>query len=196
MAKGMSNRSAGMIGGALTALGFAWLGVFHASKGLAGFAPGLILTGAGVVVAAVPFGNLILREAPPRFLGPVSSARTTAGQFFYTLGFSLSTVLIDKLTVGGIVNRLEAAGVPANQLSTGLDAVNAYAANGTAPTTSEGKQALAAAVTSYGGAFRTTVFITAAAVVIVTLVATALLRKGEGEAQPAHEHDAVAPAPA
>ncbi len=196
MAKGMTNRVAGLIGGALTALGFTWLAIFHASKGLLGFIPGLVLVGAGVVVAAVPFGNLILREAPARFLGPVSSARTTAGQFFYTLGFSLSTVLIDKLTVGGVVNRLEAAGVPANQLSTGLDAVNAYAANGTAPTTSEGKQALADAVTSYGGAFRTTMLVTAIAIALVTIVATVLLRKGEGDPQPAHEGDGAAPAPA
>ena len=194
MAKGMSNRTAGIIGGAMTACGFFWVGIFHSSHGLVGFLPGLIIAGAGVVVAAVPFGNLILREAPAKYLGPVSSARTTAGQFFYTLGFALSTVLIDKMTIGGTVRRLEAAGVPANQLSTGLDAVNAYAANGTAPTTSEGKQALAAAVTSYGGAFRTTMFITAIAILVATALATFLLRKGEGDPQPAHEDDA-SPAP-
>ena len=190
MAKGMSNRTAGLIGGALTVAGFVWLGLFHAATSILGFLPGLILGGAGVVVAAVPFGNLILREAPAKFLGPVSSARTTVGQFFYTLGFALSTVMIDKLTTGGTVNRLTAAGVPANQLSTGLDAVNVYAANGTQPTTSLGKQALADAALSYGSAFRTTILITAVAVAIVTVIATVLLRKGEGTPQPAHEGDA------
>lgn len=190
MAKGMSNRTAGLIGGALTVAGFVWLGLFHAATSILGFLPGLILGGAGVVVAAVPFGNLILREAPAKFLGPVSSARTTVGQFFYTLGFALSTVMIDKLTTGGTVNRLTAAGVPANQLSTGLDAVNVYAANGTQPTTSLGKQALADAALSYGSAFRTTILITAVAIAIVTVIATVLLRKGEGTPQPAHEGDA------
>lgn len=169
--------------------GFVLLGLLHSSEGLLGFVPGMVLVGAGVVVAAVPFGNLVLREAPARYLGPVSSARTTAGQCFYTIGFSLSTVLIDRLTRGGIVDRLEQAGVPANQLSTGLDAVNAHAAESTAPTTSLGKQALADAVTSYGDAFRTTMLVVAAAIVVVTLLATFLLRNGEGVPQPAHEAD-------
>lgn len=190
MAKGMTNRMAGLIGGATTVVGFVCLGLLHSSTGLLGFLPGLILVGAGVVIAAVPFGNLILREAPAEYLGPVSSSRTTAGQFFYTLGFALSTVLIDKLTVGGTVNRLIDAGVPPNQISTGLDAVTAYASKGTAPTTSLGQQALAEATSSYGGAFRTTMLVVALAVAIMTVVSTLLLRKGEGEPQPTHEDDA------
>lgn len=187
MSKGLSNRLAGLVGGTMTAVGFVFLAVLHSSTGLLGFLPGLVLVGAGVVVAAVPFGNLVLREAPARYLGPVSSARTTAGQFFYTIGFSLSTVLIDRMTAGGTVHRLAEAGVPANQLSTGLDAVNVYAARGTQPSTSLGTQALSDAVASYGGAFRTTMLLTAGAVLIATLLATVLLRKGEGVPQPAHE---------
>jgi len=189
MAKGMSNRNAGLIGGGLTVAGFVCLGLFHSSTSILGFLPGMVLGGAGVVVAAVPFGNLVLREAPAKYLGPVSSARTTAGQFFYTMGFALSTVMIDKLTTGGTVDRLTAAGVPANQLSTGLDAVNVYASAGTQPTTSVGKQALADAALSYGSAFRTAMLVTAVAIAIVTVIATVLLRKGEGTPQPAHEGD-------
>lgn len=187
MSKGLSNRHAGMIGGSMAAVGFVFLAMFHSSKGLLGFLPGLVLVGAGVVVAAVPFGNLILREAPARYLGPVSSARTTAGQFFYTIGFSLSTVLIDRMTSGGTVHRLAAAGVPANQLSTGLDAVTAYAANGSQPSNSLGSQSIADAVVSYGSAFRTTMLLAAFAVTVATLLATLLLRKGEGLPKPAHE---------
>lgn len=195
MSRGLTNRAAGLVGGVMAAIGFVFLGLLHSSEHLPGFLPGMVLVGAGVVIAAVPFGNLILREAPARFLGPVSSARTTAGQFFYTIGFSLSTVLIDRLTRGGVVDKLEQAGVPANQLSTGLDAVNAYAATSTAPTTSLGKQALADAVSSYGDAFRTTMLLTALAVVVVTALATFLLRGGEGVPQPAHEGDAADSAP-
>lgn len=187
MSKGLSNRHAGLVGGIMTAVGFVLVALLHSSKGLLGFIPGLVLVGAGVVVAAVPFGNLVLREAPARYLGPVSSARTTAGQFFYTIGFSLSTVLIDRMTKGGTVHRLSAAGVPADQLSTGLDAVNAFAASGTRPSTSLGQQALADAVVSYGGAFRTTMLLTAGAVLIVTVLATVLLRNGEGVPQPVDE---------
>ena len=195
MSKGLSNRHAGMIGGGMTAVGFVLLGLFHGSTSLVGFLPGAILGGAGVVVAAVPFGNLILREAPARFLGPVSSARTTIGQFFYTLGFALSTVLIDKLTVGGTVRRLTEAGVPSDQLSTGLSSVTAYAANGTQPSTSLGKQALSAAVTSYGNSFRTTMIATAVLVLLATAIASFLLRKGEGVPQPTTT-DEPEPAPA
>ncbi len=191
MAKGMSNRTAGAIAGVMTAAGMVLLGIFHSSGSLIGFLPGLIIGGAGIVVAAVPFGNLILREAPAKYLGPVSSARTTVGQFFFTLGFSLSTVLVDKFTTGGVVNKLTAAGVPANQISTGLDAVTTYASQGTQPTTSLGQQALADAVVSYGDAFRTTMFLAAAAILAMTFIGMLLLRKGEGEPQPAHEDGAM-----
>jgi len=49
---------------------------------LIGFLPGLVLTGSGVVIAAVPFGSLILAEAPARYLGPVSSSRPRSDSFF------------------------------------------------------------------------------------------------------------------
>jgi MFS family permease len=186
MSKGVSNRAAGVTGGLLTAAALVLLAVFHSSTSIIGFLPGMILGGAGVVMAAVPFGNLVLREAPADFLGPVSSSRTTFGQFAYTLGFSLSTVLIDRLTVGGTTARLEAAGVPANQLSTGIDAVTTYAGQGTRPTTALGQEALTAASSSYGGAFQTTMLLTAAAVLAASGLAWWLLRKGEGEPKPAH----------
>jgi len=191
ISKGVSNRAAGVAGGIVSALGLVLLAVFHDSTSIVGFLPGMLLGGAGVVIAAVPFGNLILREAPPQFLGPVSSSRTTFGQFAYTLGFALSTVMIDRLTVGGTTARLEAAGVPANQLSTGLDAVTAYAGQGTRPDTALGQQALAAATTSYGNAFQTTMLVTAVLVIAASGLAWWLLRKGEGEAQPAHPEGTV-----
>lgn len=189
LAKGVSNRAAGITGGVMTAVGFALLAVFHESTGLIGFVPGLIVTGAGVVVASVAFGNLVLRQAPPKYLGPVSSSRTTFGQFFYTLGFSLSAVMIDRLTSGGTFARLEASGVPANQLSTGMDAVTTYAASGTRPDTALGQEALSDAVVSYGSAFQTTFLILGGVVFVVAALGWFLLRHGEGEAQPAHPAD-------
>jgi hypothetical protein len=180
MARGMSDRTAGFLGGVTAAVGFVWLGLFHASTSLLGFAPGLLLVGAGVVITAVPFGNLILRVAPAQYLGPVSSTRMTAGQFFYALGFALSTVVVDKLTTGGVVRRLEAVGVPADEIGTGLSAVNTFAARGTRPSTQLGQEALANAVTSYGTAFRTTMLLAAVAIVLVTVLATGLLRNRTG----------------
>ena len=180
MTKGLTSRTAILVGGIVSAAGFVLLATAHGSTSLLGFLPGLVLTGAGVIIAAVPFGSLILAEAPARYLGPVSSSRTTFGQFFYTIGFSISAVVIDRLTVGGVVHRMEHAGVPANQLSTGLDAVNVYASKGTAPTTSAGKAALKDAVVSYGHAFSTMFFIAGGLTLVVGIVAFVLLSGSEG----------------
>lgn len=183
MTKGMTNRTALLIGGITTAVGFALLALFHGSTSFWGFLPGLIVSGAGVIICAIPFGNLFLKEAPAAYYGPVTSSRTTFGQLFFAIGFALSTVVIDKLTIGGTVDRLAAAGVPPNQIGTGLDAVTAYASQSTTPTTSLGKQALASAVESYGNAFATVMLASAAVIVLATLVGVFLLRRGEG-----HEH--------
>jgi MFS family permease len=179
ISRGLSNRSAILMGGSVSALGFVLLALEHSSSSLLGFLPGLVLVGGGVIIAAVPFGNLMLLEAPPRHLGPVSSSRTTFGQFFYTIGFSISAVVIDRLTVGGVVHRLQNASVPANQLSTGLDAVSVYASKGSSPTTSLGKAALKDAVVSYGHAFGTMFFIAGGLMLIVGIVAYVLLARGE-----------------
>ena len=179
MAKGLPARFAILAGGTSSAAGFVCLALFHASHTFAGFLPGLVLVGAGVAMASVPFGSLILQVAPPEHLGPVSSSHLTFGQIFYTIGLSISTVVIDRLTTGGVVHRLGHAGVPPNQLATGIDAVDAYAAKGTAPTASLGKQALADAVVSYGHAFATMMLIAGAVSLGVAVVAFFLLAAEE-----------------
>jgi MFS family permease len=183
MANGLSSRTAILVGGVVSAVGFALLATSHGSTSLLGFLPGLVLTGAGVIIAAVPFGSLILSEAPAQYLGPVSSSRTTFGQFFYTIGFSFSAVVIDRLTDGGVVHRMEHAGVPANQLSTGLDAVSVYASKGTAPTTSVGRVALQDAIVSYGHAFSTMFFVAGGLTLVVGLVAFVLLSGSDRSSQ-------------
>jgi hypothetical protein len=75
-------------------------------------------------------------------------------------------------------------------LPTGIDAVTAYAGQGTRPTTALGQEALTAASSSYGGAFQTTMLLTAAAVLAASGLAWWLLRKGEGEPKPAHPEGA------
>jgi MFS family permease len=187
MTRGMSNRVALLIGAVSTSAGFVLLAVFHTSQSFLGFLPGLILVGGGVVIAAIPFGNLILKEAPAAFYGPVTSSKTTIGQFFYSIGFAVSTVVIDKMTRGGTVGRLEAAGVPPQQVGTGLDAVNAYASRGTTPKTSLGKEALADAVTSYGGAFATMMVIAGAVVLVAGVIGFLILRRHHAHAERAPE---------
>ncbi len=179
MARGLSNRSAIVLGGACTTAGFLLIAGFHEASSLFGYLPGLCLAGAGVIICAVPFGDLILRVAPREYFGPVTSARTTVGQFFYTLGFALSTVLVDRMTLGGVTSRLQAEGVPQAQIHEGLSAVTSYAYQDATPSTQVGKDALADAFPSYGSAFAITLCIAAALFVLATVYAFWLLRNGE-----------------
>lgn len=188
MMRGLTNRRVLLIGSISSGAGFALLAVFHGAQGLLGFLPGLVLVGTGVVVCSIPFANLILKAAPKAFYGPVTSSRTTIGQFLYAVGFAVSTVLIDKLTTGGTVDRLEAAGVPPQQVGTALGSVTAYASRSTMPDTSLGKQALADAVTSYGTSFMVTMLIAGAICLVAGVVGYLILRRypdrAESHAEP------------
>ena len=172
----LTSRAVLMLGGIITAVGLVLLGLGHSGSTFWFFLPGELLVGAGVVTAAVPYGSLILKEAPAKYFGPVASSRLTIGQFFYAIGFAASTIVIDKMTLGGVTAKLEAAGVPPTQIGTGLDAVTTYAAQSTAPTTSLGKEALSDATASYGIAFATMMYITAVLVLVGGIVGYLLLR--------------------
>ncbi len=186
MVKGMSNQRALLIAGFAISIGMVWLAFFNAATSYWLFLPGLIILGAGLTVSSLPYGNLIMKEAPPAYFGPVTSSRTTIGQFFYAIGLALSTVIIDKITIGGTVDTLTTAGVPPTQIGTALDSVNAYAAQSTAPATSLGKQALAAAADSYGTGFAT-VMIIGAVISLVGAIIGAILLKADAhpKAEPA-----------
>lgn len=177
MSKGLSAGIVILMGAVISAVGVVLLGLFHGGTSLWAFIPGLVLSGAGFVVASVPYGALILKEAPAKFFGPVASSRLTFGQFFYALGMAASTIVIDKLTAGGTVSRLEAAGVPPTQVGTALDAVTAYAAQSTNPTTSQGKEALADAVQSYGTGFAVAMYALAVLLLAAGVVGFLLLKR-------------------
>ncbi len=176
MVKGMSNQRALLIAGFAISIGMVWLAFFNAATSYWLFLPGLIILGAGLTVSSLPYGNLIMKEAPPAYFGPVTSSRTTIGQFFYAIGLALSTVIIDKITIGGTADTLTTAGVPPTQIGTALDSVNAYAAQSTAPTTSLGKQALAAAADSYGTGFATVMIIGAVISLVGAIIGAILLK--------------------
>lgn len=176
---GMTNGLALLLSSIVTALGFVLLASAADAKSFLAFLPGLVITGAGLVGASIPFGNLILREAPAAQFGPVSSSRTTVGQFWYSIGLALATVLVDRMTRGGIVDKLDSAGVQPDQVGTAVSAVTLFGSKGTEPTTQLGKQALADAVVSYGNAFATTMVITAVIAVVGGLIGFLLLRTHE-----------------
>lgn len=177
MSKGMTARVALTVGTLMTATGFICLYLARGATDFLAFLPGSLLLGAGFVIASLPYGTLILSQAPKEFFGPVTSSRTTFGQLFYSIGLAASTVVIDQLTRGGVVARLTEAGVPADQVGTGLDAVTAFAASGTRPQTSLGQQALSDASGSYVEAFGTMMLIAAAVTIVVGLTGSRLLRR-------------------
>jgi MFS family permease len=179
MTRGLTAASTVAIGSLAAAAGFVLLAVLHSSTSLWGFLPGSILLGAGVIIASLPYGTLIIAQAPARYFGPVTSSRTTIGQFFYAAGLALSTVLVNTMTTGGVVRRLEQAGVPPTDTGQGLDAVTAFAADGTRPSTALGQQALAEAAQSYGQAFALTTLLAALVTLIVGGLGWWLLRRHE-----------------
>ncbi len=185
MSRGLPVRLVILGGGLIAALGFVLTGLVADQTTLWAFAPGEILIGAGIVIASVPYGSLILQTAPAKYYGPVSSSRLTIGQFFYALGFSIATIVVDALTRGGTIERLEAAGVSPTQTGSALDAVTAYAAQSTAPTTSLGKEALADAIESYTTAFSTLMYGTAVAMVLAGILGFWLMTRGERATAPA-----------
>jgi len=95
----MTNRSALLAGTAITAAGFVFLAALHGSTNLVGFLPGWSLSG-GCHHLCGALRQSHHRRGPPKYFGPVTSSRTTIGQFFFAIGFSISTVAIDKLTSG------------------------------------------------------------------------------------------------
>lgn len=177
MSRGLNSGTMVLIGAVLSALGFAAAALAHDAKNPVLFLPAGILIGAGVVGASLPYGTLIMSQAPKEYFGPVTSSRTTFGQLFYSVGLALSTVLVDQLTQNGVVHRLLAAGVQADQIGTGIDAVTAYASAGTRPETSLGQQALAAAAESYTSAFAVTMLACALLSMLVGVLGYVLIKR-------------------
>lgn len=181
MSKGMTAASAILIGALMSAAGFVALAIFRSADSLLGFLPGMLLVGAGVIIASLPYGTLIISQAPEKYYGPVTSSRTTFGQFFYAAGLALGTVLIDKLTIGGVTRKLEAAGATPQQVGTGLDTVTTYAATGDSPASSSGQQALDLAFTSYANSFGIVMLLVAVLTLIAGGIGWLLLKRhGEG----------------
>lgn len=179
MSRGMSNQAALLTGTIISAAGFLVLYLTREGTTFLEFLPGGVLVGAGVIIASLPYGTLILSQAPKEFFGPVTSSRTTFGQLFYSIGLAVSSVVIDQLTYGGVTKKLLAAGVPADQVGTGIDSVTAYASSGTKPTDSLGQQALEAAHGSYVSAFGTMMLTTAALSLVVGVVAYFLIVRAQ-----------------
>ena len=165
MSAGLRARTVILVASLVAAAGFFSLLGHDEHSSYLSYVPALILVGAGVTAASVPYGSLVIESIGPRFrrfFGPVTSSRTTIGQFAYALGLAFSTVMVDRLTDGGVVHRLESAGVPPSQTGQGLDQLSLYVQAGKNPSTALGQRTMAAAATSYSHAFVATMCATGA----------------------------------
>ena len=178
MSKGLTNANAILFGSVVTAIGFVLLALVRESHSFWMFTVALGVTGIGLTSTSIPFGNLILKEAPPAQFGPVTSSRTTIGQFFYSLGFALSTIIVDRMTMGGVTHRLTEAGVQPDMIGTAVSSINLFVSDGTDPSTALGKKALADASQSYGAGFGAMMLLTAALILIAGIIGSTLARRG------------------
>jgi MFS family permease len=176
LSAGVSERTVGAVGFLLVVMGFATLVVYRAGASFWMFVPALLLVGAGAPVLNVPFGSLVMKSAHDGYYGPVTASRTTIGQFAYALGMAGATVVIDRLTEGGVVARLQDAGAPPVDVGRALDAITVYVRTGANPATAAGQHALAVAATSYAQAFAVTMGVVAAVLAVMGLAAWRILR--------------------
>jgi hypothetical protein len=208
MSAGTQPRRVILIASIVAAAGFFTMLGHNEHSTYLSYVPALILIGVGVTAASVPYGSLVIESIGPRFrrfFGPVTSSRTTIGQFAYALGLAFSTVMVDRLTDGGVVHKLEKAGVPPSQTGQGLDQLGIYVQSGKNPATALGQRTMADALPSYSHAFVATMCATGALVLVAGVVSWWLLGRKDpyaadapqtGEAEPAEPDAARVPAPA
>lgn len=106
--KMMTRQMSTFIGAMISAVGAVMFAVvaLGGPKSIVEYVPALIVLGIGAAVPAVAYGDMILEEADAKHYGVVSSSRTTIGQFWYSLGLAVSTVLIDSIARGHVLAKL------------------------------------------------------------------------------------------
>jgi len=174
--RGLPTRTVALAGAIVLPLGFAGIALAAASTSFFAFVPGAVLLGIGINFFAVIYGALIIKVAPPEHYGPVTSSRTTIGQFFYSIGLATGSLAIDRLTDGGTIDRLDQAGVPPNEIGRALDPVTQFFKTGQEPATEAARAVLAQAQDSYVTAFQIAMTASGALVLIAGLIAVRLLR--------------------
>ena len=177
LAKGKSPGSRILLGFSLMTAGFLLFAILPQHVSYFMYIPALMCIGFGLPYVVVPAGQLFMSESPAKFLGPVTSSKTTIGQFGYSLGLAGSMVLVNSLTEGGITKKLIASGVPPVQTGQGLDAVTTYVNTGVHVHSQIAQDALRAAAGSYTSSFSTAMFIAAGITVSAGIFSYLLLLK-------------------
>jgi small-conductance mechanosensitive channel len=110
---------------------------------------------------------MILEEADAKHYGVVSSSRTTIGQFWYSLGLALSTVLIDIIARQHVLAKL---GSSAEQ------ELNTWSVSGTKPSDAS---VLPLAVEGFAQGFAVLMIVFAVVMILVGILVLALGNKAD-----------------
>jgi len=184
----LSRRGAVMLGAIVCSIGFVLFAITAAGRPASvwAFTPAMLLSGAGIIIASVPYGGMILQEAPANRYGPVASSRLTIGQFWFAVGLAGSTVMMDTITRSKVQEKLGA--------SAG-SALEKFSVSGTKPSNPE---VLRDAAFAYSDAFAEMMIVLTVVPMVAAIATFLILRKaarGEGDdiAPPVSPSFAVAP---
>jgi MFS family permease len=161
------------VGVLLIAAGLASLGFVDQHSTYLIFVPMMVLSGTGVAAVALVQGSLFLSLAPAKFFGPVTSSKTSVGQFGYSLGLTGTTVMVSAFTLDGV--RRASDGAISSESS--WDAITSYLASGNTTNPALAKIGHDALAELYSQAFVTTAVISAAVVTALAAVIIWSLRR-------------------
>lgn len=135
--------------------------------------PGAVVVGVGLALISVPQAAMFVSEAPAKYLGSVTSFRTTVGQIGYAAGLALSVVFVQAFGHARFAGELQKTGlVSPAEVATGIDQVKTFARDQIEPTTAVGKAAVQAAEKAYTQGFDLTMAVCA---LIIALLGFATL---------------------
>ncbi len=141
--------------------------------------PGIAVVGIGLALISVPQSAMFISQAPPQFVGPVTSFRTTVGQIGYAIGLTLSVVLVEGFGHARFAGALEKAGLATpSQVAGGIDEVRAFVNDRVEPTTAAGKAAVEAAQKAYTQGFDATMVLCAALIAMMGLITVFVIDAG------------------
>ena len=168
-------------------LGFILFGLVRPGSGLALFLPLLFCLGIGLAFTSVPQSVLFLSEAPPKFFGPVTSFRTTAGQLGYALGFAVSSGLLSAFATKDLRERLASSGVAQGQMRNPMQQVIDFVTKGSQPTLHDAQAQIGTALNDYAYGFDAMmilcgVFIGLLGVITILLLIIGMKQTKAGEA--------------
>jgi MFS transporter, DHA2 family, multidrug resistance protein len=160
----------------IAALGFLVLLPLHKGMSYWAFLPGIAITGAGIMAALTAQSQVVIQAVTQKSdYGAVTSSRTSISQLGSSLGMILTLLLMQILTMAGLTEQMEAAGISQADAAATLSAVESGSL------ASGGMQDLPGTtgevLSSFGGALHTIMGVCAVLMVVAGIWAFWLMRE-------------------